>query len=103
MTRSDLTAALAHRFRHLTAKDAEVIVKEILGGIGPALARGDRIEVRGFGSISLNYRPPRTDRNPKTGEKVSAPAKYAPVFKAGREMRKRVDEAIESTPLRCMA
>ncbi len=59
MTRSDLIAALAYRFRHLTAKDAEVAVKEILGGIGAALARGDRIEVRGFGSFSLNYRPHR--------------------------------------------
>ena len=99
MTRSDLIAALACRFPHLTTADAELVVKEILGGIGAALARGVRVEIRGFGSFSLNYRPARTGRNPKTGEKVSVPSKYVPHFKAGKEMRKRVYEAIESRPL----
>ena len=56
-----------------------------------ALARGGRIEIRGFGSFALNYRPPRTGRNPKSGEKVQVPAKYVPHFKAGKELRERVD------------
>ncbi|HQX85244.1 MAG TPA: HU family DNA-binding protein, partial [Aestuariivirga sp.] len=53
--------------------------------------RGDRIEIRGFGSFALNYRPPRVGRNPKSGEKVQVPEKYVPHFKAGKELRERVD------------
>ncbi len=56
-----------------------------------ALASGDRIEIRGFGSFALNYRPPRIGRNPKSGDKVQVPAKYVPHFKAGKELRERVD------------
>lgn len=59
-----------------------------------ALVRGDRIEIRGFGSFALNYRPPRTGRNPKSGEKVSVPSKWVPHFKAGKELRERVDQSI---------
>ena len=55
------------------------------------LSRGGRIEIRGFGSIALNYRPPRLGRNPKSGDKVQVPAKYVPHFKAGKELRERVD------------
>ena len=66
MTRSDLIAALASRFPNLMSKDAEVSVKEILDAISNALAKGDRVEIRGFGSFGLNYRPARTGRNPKT-------------------------------------
>lgn len=93
MTRSDLIAALASRFTHLTAKDAEIAVKEILDAIGNSLVQGNRVEIRGFGSFSLNYRPPRTGRNPKSGGPVSVPAKYVPHFKAGKEMRECVDES----------
>ena len=57
------------------------------------LAQGGRIEIRGFGSFALNYRPPRVGRNPKSGEKVSVPAKYVPHFKAGKELRERVDHS----------
>ena len=99
MTRSDLIAALAFRFSHLTAKDAEIAVKEILDAIGDSLAKGGRIEIRGFGSFSLNYRPPRTGRNPKSGDQVSVPAKYVPHFKAGKEMRERVEESAKHAPL----
>lgn len=70
MTRSELTAALAQRFPQLVQKGAEMAVAEILGAIAAALSAGNRVEIRGFGSFSLNYRPPRTGRNPKTGEKV---------------------------------
>jgi integration host factor subunit beta len=57
-----------------------------------ALERGDRIETRGFGSFEIRRKPPRTGRNPRTGEKVKVPAKYVPHFKAGKELRKRVDK-----------
>ena len=91
MTRSDLIAKLAERYSQLVAKDAELAVKVILDAMAAALARGGRIEIRGFGSFALNYRPPRTGRNPKSGEKVQVPAKYVPHFKAGKELRERVD------------
>ena len=91
MTRSDLIERLAARFPHLTVKDTEVATKVILEALADTLAGGDRIEIRGFGSFSLNYRPPRLGRNPKSGEQVSVSAKYVPHFKAGKEMRERVD------------
>lgn len=95
MTKSELIARLAERFPQLLAKDADESVKRILDAMTEALARGDRIEIRGFGSFSLNYRPPRIGRNPKTGEKVEVPAKYVPHFKAGKELRERVDLAVK--------
>lgn len=94
MTKSELIARLAERFPQLVAKDAELSVKMVLDAMTEALARNDRIEIRGFGSFALNYRPPRTGRNPKTGDKVQVPAKYVPHFKAGKELRERVDQAI---------
>jgi len=91
MTKSELIARLAERFPQLVEKDADLSVKVILDAMSDVLARGDRIEIRGFGSFSLNYRPQRIGRNPKTGEKVEVPAKYVPHFKAGKELRERVD------------
>lgn len=93
MTRSQLITALTSRFPSLVAKDAEIAVKEIFEAIGDALVRGDRVEIRGFGSFGVNYRPPRTGRNPKTGELVDVPAKYVPHFKAGKELRERVEQS----------
>lgn len=90
MTRSELIAALAQRFPQLVQKDAELAVSEILSAITQALSKGQRVEIRGFGSFALNYRPSRTGRNPKTGEKVSVPGKHVPHFKAGKELRERV-------------
>ncbi|HRF29742.1 MAG: integration host factor subunit beta [Dechloromonas sp.] len=94
MTKSELIARLAERFPQLVAKDADFAVKMMLDAMSEALVRGDRIEIRGFGSFALNYRPPRVGRNPKSGEKVSVPAKWVPHFKAGKELRERVDQAI---------
>lgn len=91
MTRSELIAILAERHPQLLAKDAELAVKVILDTMSETLAKGGRIEIRGFGSFALNYRPPRQGRNPKSGEKVQVPAKYVPHFKAGKELRERVD------------
>jgi integration host factor subunit beta len=94
MTKSELIDLLAMRFPQLVAKDADFAVKMILDAMTDALARGDRIEIRGFGSFALNYRPPRMGRNPKSGEKVSVPSKWVPHFKAGKELRERVDQSI---------
>lgn len=91
MTRSELVTALANRFPKLLKPDADMAVSEILGAISQTLVDGRRVEIRGFGTFALNYRPPRLGRNPKTGEKVSVPGKYAPHFKAGKELRERID------------
>jgi integration host factor subunit beta len=91
MTKSELIAKLTARYPQLVAKDAEFAVRTVLEAMAKALAQGQRIEIRGFGSFSLNYRPPRVGRNPKTGDKVSVPEKYVPHFKAGKELRERVD------------
>jgi integration host factor subunit beta len=91
MTKSELIARLAERFPQLVAKDADFAVKMMLDALTAALANGDRIEIRGFGSFALNYRPPRLGRNPKSGDKVDVPEKYVPHFKAGKELRERVD------------
>jgi integration host factor subunit beta len=91
MTRSDLIAKLAERYPRLLGKDTELAVKVILDSMSATLSRGGRIEIRGFGSFALNYRPPRLGRNPKSGDKVQVPAKYVPHFKAGKELRERVD------------
>ena len=93
MTKSELIAQLSVRFPQLVLKDAEIAVKTILDAMSQTLCDGDRIEIRGFGSFSLNYRPPRQGRNPKTGDTVPVPAKYVPHFKAGKELRDRVDES----------
>ena len=91
MTKSELIARLAMRYPQLVAKDAELAVKMILDAMTKSLTQGQRIEIRGFGSFGLNYRPPRVGRNPKSGEKVKVPAKHVPHFKAGKELRERVD------------
>ncbi len=91
MTRSELIQQIASRFPQLTATDVDMAVRVIMDSMSKALARGGRIEVRGFGSFGINYRPPRKGRNPKSGASVMVPAKYTPHFKAGKELRDRVD------------
>jgi len=90
MTKSELIEILTQRQGHLKADDVDLAVKSLLEMMGSALADGERIEVRGFGSFSLHYRPPRTGRNPKTGEAVALPGKHVPHFKPGKELRERV-------------
>ena len=92
MTKSKLINLLAAKFSQLVHKDAELSVKSILDVMSESLRDKKRIEIRGFGSFSLNYRPPRIGRNPKTGEKVNVPEKIVPHFKAGKELRTRVDK-----------
>ena len=91
MTRADLIDRLALRYPQLQAKDAEMAVRVILEAISSTVSRGGRVEIRGFGSFALNHRPPRKGRNPKTGVSVMVPAKDVPHFKAGKELRERVD------------
>ncbi len=91
MTKSELIERLAERFPQLVAKDADFAVKTILDAMAQALATGQRIEIRGFGSFALSSRPPRIGRNPKSGEKVMVPEKRVPHFKPGKELRERVD------------
>ncbi len=96
MTKSELIARLAERYPQLVAKDAEFAVKTILDAMARTLADGNRIEIRGFGSFALSYRPPRIGRNPKSGEKVLVPEKRVPHFKPGKQLRERVDGAREA-------
>lgn len=91
MTRSDLIDKLASRFRSLAHNDAEQSVALIFGAMTETLARGERVEIRGFGSFGTVHRPSRIGRNPRTGDKVEVRAKTRPHFKAGKEMRERVD------------
>lgn len=94
MTKSELIERIAEQQPQLSAKDVELAVKTILEQMSDALASGDRIEIRGFGSFSLHYRAPRKGRNPKTGDTVELEGKYVPHFKPGKEMRERVNASI---------
>ena len=94
MTKSELIETLTRRQPHLKADDVDLAVKTLLEMMGGALSTGERIEIRGFGSFSLHYRPPRMGRNPKTGESVALPAKHVPHFKPGKELRERVSDVV---------
>jgi integration host factor subunit beta len=91
MTKSELIDRLAEQQGHLHHLDVELGVKSILEQMSTALAAGERIEVRGFGSFSLHYRAPLIGRNPTTGEPVALPGKHVPHFKPGKSLRERVD------------
>lgn len=94
MTKSELIERIALRLDQLPVKDVELAVKVMLDSMSDVLSRGERIEIRGFGSFSLHYRAPRTGRNPKTGDAVALSGKYVPHFKPGKELRDRVNEAM---------
>ncbi|KAB0268380.1 MAG: ihfB [Microvirga sp.] len=91
MIKSELVLKLAEQNPHLYQRDVENIVNAILDTIADALARGDRVELRGFGAFSVKKRDARTGRNPRTGESVSISEKVVPVFKTGKEMRQRLN------------
>jgi integration host factor subunit beta len=95
MTKSELIEILSKRQMHLKADDVDMSVKTILEMMSNALADGDRIEIRGFGSFSLHFRPPRLGRNPKTGDSVALPGKHVPHFKPGKELRDRVNSSLK--------
>lgn len=97
MTKSELIEILVRKQTQLGYRDVELAVKTMLEQMGQTLASGKRIEIRGFGSFSLHYRPPRLGRNPKSGDPVSLPAKYVPHFKPGKELRERVNALDDAT------
>ena len=92
MTRSDLVSELAARFAQLTHPDAESAVKTLLDAMSVALITGHRIELRGFGTFTINRRAPRMGRNPRSGQSVAIPEKLVPHFKPGKALREAVDE-----------
>ena len=99
MTKSELIEVLARKQGHIPYKDIEHAVKALLDQMSESLASGERIEIRGFGSFSLHFRPPRTGRNPKTGDAVNLSEKHVPHFKPGKELRDRVNASRGSNSL----
>ena len=91
ITRSELIESLVEKQPHLAHKDVELAVKAILDSMAGAFEQGERIEIRGFGSFSLHYRPSRVGRNPKTGQSVNVEDKFSPHFKPGQELKERVN------------
>lgn len=91
LTKSDLIENLSRKQGHLNYKDVEMAVKSLIEMMSSSLSTGERIEIRGFGSFSLHYRPPRIGRNPKSGDKVELPGKHVPHFKPGKELRDRAN------------
>ncbi len=91
MTRSELIAELSAAHPHLTSRDIELIVTTVFSEIGNALARGGRVELRGFGAFTVKRRDARTGRNPRTGAAVPVQEKAVPFFKAGKELRERIN------------
>lgn len=91
ITRSELIDAIVETQPHLAQGDVELAVKTVLEKMGRSFETGERIEIRGFGSFSLHYRPARIGRNPKTGESVNVEDKFSPHFKPGKELKERVD------------
>lgn len=91
MVKSELINKIAEKYSNLPAKDIEIAINNMIESMCQTLSDGGRIEIRGFGSFSLHYRPPRKAHNPKTGERVITQAKYTPHFKPGKELRDRVN------------
>ncbi len=91
MTKSDLIKRLAEANPHLYIRDIERIVSTVFEQISAALARGDRVELRGFGAFSVRSRGERMGRNPRTGDEVAVPNKVVPYFKTGKELRERLN------------
>ncbi len=93
MIKSKLIEKITERFAHLPEKSILEATNLILETMSKTLSSGERIEIRGFGSFSLHYRPPRNAHNPKTGEKVVTEAKYTPHFKPGKELKELVNNS----------
>ncbi len=100
MTKSALILAITAKMPHLSARDVEVVVNTIFDSMTDALRKGDRIEIRGFGSFSVRQRRSRQGRNPKTGTSIGVPAKKVPFFVVGHELRERVNQSRLKHPIR---
>lgn len=100
MVKSELIQRMTERQDNLPLKDVELSVNHLLEVMSETLSNGDRIEIRGFGSFNLHYRPPRRAHNPKTGERVFTEAKHTPHFKPGKELRDRVNESRATTAIK---
>ena len=99
MTKSELIELIARKQTQFSQKDVELAVNHILDSMIGSLSKGDRIEIRGFGSFSLHYRKARMGRNPKTGEQVSLSEKRVPHFKPGKALRDRVNDSKDFTDI----
>ncbi|OGT44890.1 MAG: integration host factor subunit beta [Gammaproteobacteria bacterium RIFCSPHIGHO2_12_FULL_38_11] len=100
MVKSELIQQIAAKQSHLPIKDIEASVNYIVDCMSDSLGDGHRIEIRGFGSFSLHYRPSRKAHNPKTGARVLTAAKYTPHFKPGKDLRDRVNESRHTHPIK---
>ena len=94
MTKSELVTHVAERLPYVTLKHAEIMVDTIFDSMVDALAQGDRIEIRGFGSFKVKDREKREGRNPKTGESLRIPAKKSPFFRIGKELYERINQTV---------
>src|SRR3954454_5501077 len=101
MTKSELVQKLAEANPHLYQRDIEAIVTAIFHEIAAALARGDRVELRGFGAFSVKRRDARVGRNPRTGDSVQVAEKQVPFFKTGKQLRDRLNQADSMPCPRC--
>ncbi len=100
MVKSELIQRITERQDNLSLKDVELSINHLLEVMSDTLSNGDRIEIRGFGSFNLHYRPPRRAHNPKTGERVFTAAKHTPHFKPGKELRDRVNDSRSNTEIK---
>ncbi len=91
MTKSELIEAVAGKLKDFTKKDLEIVVNNVFSSMTDALARGDKVEIRGFGSFKVKSRRARQGRNPKTGEGIMIEPKKVPFFKVGKELKERVN------------
>lgn len=91
MIKSELILRVAEIYPHLYQRDVEAIVNRLLDEIGDAMGRGDRVELRGFGTFSVKQRESRIGRNPRSGESVAVAKKHAPFFKTGKDLRERMN------------
>lgn len=91
MLKSELIEQLAAEYPHMTQKDVERVVNLIFESMIDSLQKGGRVELRGFGALSVRSRPARAGRNPRTGQSVNVPAKHVPFFKSGKELRERLN------------
>ena len=93
MIKSELIQHISQKYPHLYHRDVERIVNRLFDEITGALAKGERVELRGFGAFSVKQRPARLGRNPRTGDPVNVPGKYVPFFKTGKELRERLNKS----------